>query len=230
MEPILWIIVVQFVTSQDKRTTFVIVISGINSSYSLGLVLTLRNSTKRIRSPASHMISYTLVTLLDVRRVATGSPSTAQRRHLDRLFNRTGLWRARGRGRRAGWALQRPIQIVKPRIQQLSRRLCRPTVESVSATVLHALVYPRIQCHSDPSEPSLRFALQNLRSVNSKLENVINLLEDHCLNLLILTESWHKDSNSTAIKRLRGHRLNVIEAARPIPAGAHREDPGFVNH
>lgn len=59
---------------------------------------------------------------------------------------------------------------------------------------------------------------------------VDDLVGDHCLYLLILTETWHEDSDCIAIKRLSGHRLNVIEAARPISAGTHREDPGFVNH
>ena len=47
----------------------------------------------------------------------------------------------------------------------------------------------------------------------------------HKLKLLVLTETWHENSDCTTIKRLRTLGLNVIEAARSIP-----DDIKVVNH
>lgn len=79
------------------------------------------------------------------------------------------------------------------------------------------LVYPRLQRQSNRPGRPLRAGLLNIRSVNNKTENVPDLFEEHRLNLLILTETWHEDADSVAIKRLRNMGLNVIEAARAIP-------------
>lgn len=72
--------------------------------------------------------------------------------------------------------------------------------------------------------------LLNIRSVNNKTENVPNLFEEHCLNLLILTETWHEHADSVVIKRLRSMELNVIEAARNILPTTRLDNAHFVNH
>lgn len=71
---------------------------------------------------------------------------------------------------------------------------------------------------------------QNIHSVGGKVDNVVGLLEDSLLNLLVLSETWHGDSNAVAIKRLRSYSLNVVEAACPKTAAARSEDAARINH
>lgn len=51
----------------------------------------------------------------------------------------------------------------------------------------------------------------------NKFENVLELFHEFDLKLLFLTESWHYDADSVAIKRLRSLGFSVVEAARPLP-------------
>lgn len=37
------------------------------------------------------------------------------------------------------------------------------------------------------------------------------------LHLIAFIETWHEDSDCITIKRLRGIRLNVLEAVRSVP-------------
>lgn len=55
-----------------------------------------------------------------------------------------------------------------------------------------------------------------MRSVNNKIVNVGDLLDDHQLNI-ILMETWYEDADCIAIKRLSGLGMNVFNVARPIP-------------
>lgn len=59
---------------------------------------------------------------------------------------------------------------------------------------------------------------------------MVDLFEDHHLHVLILTETWHEDSDSVTIKRLHGSGLNVVEAACPITGDSHQVEANFVNH
>lgn len=53
--------------------------------------------------------------------------------------------------------------------------------------------------------------------MNNKTDNITDLFAEYQLNLLFLTETWHIDSDSVALKRSHGMGLNVIEAARELP-------------
>lgn len=77
----------------------------------------------------------------------------------------------------------------------------------------------------------LRAGLLNMRSVNNKIVNVDDLLDDHQLNI-ILMETWYEYSDCIAIKRLSGLGMNVFDIAQPIPNLNNNilEKLNFVNH
>ena len=53
----------------------------------------------------------------------------------------------------------------------------------------------------------------NIRSLNSKVDDLISVCRDQQIDVLLLTETWH-DSDSVSIARLR-QSFNVAERARP---------------
>ena len=42
------------------------------------------------------------------------------------------------------------------------------------------------------------------------------LIDDYKIDVMCLTETWHEDSDSPPIRRLRAHGFQVLERARPI--------------
>jgi len=90
----------------------------------------------------------------------------------------------------------------------------------------------RIRVHIDRhcvlprSPPSLVFSCLNVRSLNSKLNDLLEVRHDHCIDVLLLTETWH-DDDSVCIRRLRADGYTVVERARPRLAAA---SPLAVNH
>ena len=71
----------------------------------------------------------------------------------------------------------------------------------------------------------LAFGCLNVRSLNNKLDDLLDVRRSHSLQVLLLVETWH-DSDSMAIRRLRAGGFSVIERARPRRV----VDPLSVNH
>ena len=70
----------------------------------------------------------------------------------------------------------------------------------------------------------------NARSLRNKVDAVDDLMRAEGLDVLGITESWHENSGDVCIARLRALGYNVIEEARPIPAGARLDSVDFINH
>lgn len=70
---------------------------------------------------------------------------------------------------------------------------------------------PQLERHGTPPLRCLRVGVLNIRSVNRKTENVSDLFDEHGLSTLILTEAWHKDADSAAIKRLHSWVSTVLD-------------------
>ena len=57
-----------------------------------------------------------------------------------------------------------------------------------------------------------------------------DLIHEQTNDLVIVSETWHDDSDATFLKRLRAEGLQVLDQARPIPPSEDRDKTGFVNH
>jgi len=60
----------------------------------------------------------------------------------------------------------------------------------------------------------LAFGCLNVRSLNNKLDDMLDPRRTHSLQVLLLVETWH-DSDSVAIRRIGADGFSVIECARP---------------
>ena len=76
----------------------------------------------------------------------------------------------------------------------------------------------------------LALCLFNIRSVGNKTNDIYELFDTHHLDAIVLNETWHEDADSVTINRLRTLGLNVVEAARSIPAKAKKNNISYVNH
>lgn len=137
----------------------------------------------------------------------------SSRRHLSKsAVTRLRPSRRRsGRGSRPRYRWQRPVPT------KLTLRYPRAPTSIPREFPRSGLAYQKLQRHNDRPGKLLRTGLLNIRSFNSKTENALDLFDEHCLNLLILTETTHENADSVVIKKLRIIGLNVIEAARDIP-------------
>lgn len=139
--------------------------------------------------------------------------------------------------RRAGQWFRRAIQgrislgASSPLVQEHSRRSGRITTRPKQIYQPRPqLVYPRLQRHSGPSEKKLRAGLLDIRSVCNKSKNVPDLIAEYRLNVLVLTETWHENPDSVAVKKLRSRVLGVIEQARFISDQPRLDNVYFTNH
>lgn len=142
------------------------------------------------------------------------------------------LFRRRHRGCRAGRSRRSPpvscpkgngcYVVAKSKHQYQPRSadpLCLPPRSSV-------LVRVHVERHSVlPRNRSLTFGLLNIRSLDNKLDDLLEVRQDHGVAVLLLTETWH-DSTSVSIQRLRTDGYRVIDRARP----RIRDDTLATNH
>jgi len=70
----------------------------------------------------------------------------------------------------------------------------------------------------------MTFACLNVRSLNNKLDSVLEITRDRIIDIFCVTESWH-DADSVCLGRLRSAGYNVV--GRPRPRSA---DDLSVNH
>ena len=55
---------------------------------------------------------------------------------------------------------------------------------------------------------------QNVRSLNNKVEDVVELIQDYKMDVMFMAETWH-DPESISISKLRSRGLVVFEKSRP---------------
>lgn len=156
------------------------------------------------------ILTYTRAELLDYGSTRGNRPPVSMRWWLGYLFVQPPR-RRMGRGCRAGWKLQRPISVIS------SLRHPQSPILQSSNYLPSLLVHPRIEHHAKPLVLPLRAGLLKIRSINNKLDNVLDFFDEFLLNVLILTETWHEDMDSVAIRRPWGMGLNIMEAARALP-------------
>jgi len=70
----------------------------------------------------------------------------------------------------------------------------------------------------------MSYSHANLRSLNNKLEDVLETVRDRRIDIFCVTESWH-DADSSCLRRLRSAGFNVVDRPRP-----HVADDLSVNH
>jgi exonuclease III len=75
---------------------------------------------------------------------------------------------------------------------------------------------------------SIKIGTWNARSINNKLEDIDDLFENHNLQILTLSETWHENSDATIIKQLKAKGYRIAERARDIHTDNH--NISFVNH
>ena len=147
--------------------------------------------------------------------------------------------RHQARGRRAGTRVQRRITILSCDVNMLPisnherLRTLAVACSDVSSSSLNAkpnLAIPRTIRPSKPTARTLRCRSLNIHSMRNKLDDVDNLIRDHHLHILAVTETWHEHAECISIKRLRCVGYNVIEAARLRPVRSVDEDIDYINH
>ena len=55
---------------------------------------------------------------------------------------------------------------------------------------------------------------QNVRSLKNKMKDVLELIEDHKINVMFMAETWH-DPESISVSKLWSLGLGILEKARP---------------
>jgi len=76
----------------------------------------------------------------------------------------------------------------------------------------------------------LTFGCVNARSVGNKAAVLSRSIVDEHLDILVITETWHENSESSALKRVTPPGFQCIDAARPIPPGVLVDTVDFLNH
>ena len=72
---------------------------------------------------------------------------------------------------------------------------------------------PRPQRHNRSRASALSFGCVNVRSLHNKLAAVNDVRNEHQIDVLLLTETWH-DSDSVCISQMRSQGFSVVERAR----------------
>ena len=107
------------------------------------------------------------------------------------------------------------------------RRGCRAgrRVQRQRATSPAACLHPSVSVSTSTAASNcVTFALLNVRSLNNKLDDVLEIMRDRSVDIFCITESWH-DTDSACIGRLRSDGYNVVD--RPRPRG---DDDMSVDH
>ena len=76
----------------------------------------------------------------------------------------------------------------------------------------------------------MKIGTLNIRFVNNKIDDVHEVMSNHHLSALVLTATWHEDSECVTDKKIRSLGYNLIEAARPIKPATKHDHIHFLNH
>jgi hypothetical protein len=74
------------------------------------------------------------------------------------------------------------------------------------------------------------FGCVNACCVGNKAATLSRAVVDEQLDIFVVTETWHEDSQSTTLKRITPPGYRCIDAARPIPPDAAVHAADFQNH
>ena len=70
----------------------------------------------------------------------------------------------------------------------------------------------------------------NARLVGNKSATLCHAIADKRLDVLVLTETWHENTDSLTLKRTTPPRYQTVDAARPITSDVAVHDVHFQNH
>ena len=74
--------------------------------------------------------------------------------------------------------------------------------------------------------PDLLTATLNIRSINSKAIHVSELIVDHHLDILALTETWHSHGDDLPLRRSVPPGYSLVDLPRDVSA----TDANLLNH
>ena len=86
-------------------------------------------------------------------------------------------------------------------------------------------VLPRCDRHALCPHKVITFGLLNIRSLNSKVDDLLALLRENKIDVIMVVETWH-DHDSVSLRRLRSEGLSVVDRPRP----RLRDDTLATNH
>ena len=121
-----------------------------------------------------------------------------------------------------------PIRAVRKTI--FSLRLWRPARQRLHSqrrgqrNVPGRAYYRKVSVASD-----LSIACVNAQSVGNKAATISRTIVDDRIDIFVITETSHENSQSTTLKRIVPPGYRCIDAARPIPPGAANA-AAFQNH
>jgi len=75
-----------------------------------------------------------------------------------------------------------------------------------------------------------KFGIVNACSVANKTAILSNYIHSEALNVFVITEKWHENAESVALRRIAPPDFDYIEAARPILERSNVCTESFVNH
>jgi len=102
----------------------------------------------------------------------------------------------------------------------------RPTpVAAAVRRTQSRLVRVHVDRHGASSGPELSLGCYNVRSLESKVDQLLAVRRDLSIDVLLLVESWH-DSDSVCLRRLRADGFTVVDKPRPRA----RDDSLSTNH
>jgi len=115
------------------------------------------------------------------------------------------------------WALRR-YDVTPPREARkviFSLRLWRPLRQRLRQQRLHRSGFSHsTSIHTE----AVALGCVNARSVGNKAALICQTVVDNRLDLLLITETWHENSDSVSLKRMTPTGFQCVDAARPIPA------------
>ena len=92
---------------------------------------------------------------------------------------------------------------------------CWPSYQRQWATSPAVCLYPLVSVSvSIAASNCVTFVLLNMRSLNNKLDDVLEIMRDRSVDVFCITESWH-DTDSAFIGRLRSASYNFVDRPRP---------------
>ena len=104
-------------------------------------------------------------------------------------------------------------------------RLWRPARQRKHAQCFESRRRPRYEDIS-----CFQIGCINARSVSNKAGTLCRTLADEQLDILAVTETWHENARSVALRRIAPPGFHFIEAARPIRPDARSDNVEFRNH
>ena len=104
-------------------------------------------------------------------------------------------------------------------------RLWRPARQRKHAQLIESRRRPRYEDIS-----CFKIGCINARSVGNKAATLCRALVEEQLDIFVVTETWHENAKSVALKRIAPPGFQFIEAARPVPPDARSDNVEFCNH